>query len=580
MTLGAVHRLGETYDRVWTAWFDDDAVGLRQLPLTVSFLVVLVILRVSGVEGNPAWLTAAVLLVAAVQLVGSLGRWDRWPRSWRYVLPLVQMLAIGVLEIGSGLILASFDTLLFLPVVSLALQRGPWGPVLAVCGAVVVLFVPALLPLAVADRVHPAMHALVVLLVVALVAVGTNGFVSVARRQARELSRARDDLTHSAEQVRESRDTLRGILAAATEQGFVATDVRGRVTWASASAATLLGRGETELVGLEVSQLVDPTVLASRLVEAGVPEADDPGSRDLVNRVVLGRAVVGDTHVAGWPVTLPDGERRHVELTVTERPAPPGSGRGLPAGYLVVVSDVTARHEEERIQDEFIGLVSHELRTPLGSILGYLDLMRLEEDGLDGEQRQYLEVVERNARRLRSLIDDLLTSAQIAADRHVLEGRDVDVARLVRQSVENERPAAAAAGVEVVVDGDPVVPLVSDPDRLVHVIDNLLNNAVKYSHRGGRVVVSVTTGTTPSGEHLAHLRVVDQGTGIPADELERVTQRFYRSRETRRRRVRGVGLGLALVDQVVNDHGGAMSIHSTPGEGTEVDVTLPDLPAH
>jgi len=574
MTRGLVHRLGQTYDRVWTAWFDDDAVGLRQLPLTISFVVVLVIMRISGIDGDLVWLTLAVALVVAVQLVGSLGRWDRWPRAWRYALPLVQMLAVGVLEIGSGLILASFDALLFLPVVSLALQSGPWGMALALIGSVLALFGPKLLPLTSVERVHPVMHSLVVLLVLGLVAVGTHGVVGLARRQAAQLERARDEVAAGARQLRESRDTLRGIMIAATEQGFLATDFGGRVTWANPGAVRILGRAEEELIGLEVSQLVDPRSLAARLAEPGAP-----GGADAANRVVLGSAVAGETHVADWPLSPLGEDRRHLQFTVTERPALPGSEPELSAGYLVVVTDVTARYEEERVQDEFIGLVSHELRTPLASILGYLDLMRLEE-GLGDEQRRYLDVVERNARRLRSLVDDLLASAQIVAGRKILDGRDVDVAQVVREAVESARPTAEAAGVDVVVEGDPFVPLVSDPDRLGQVVDNLLSNAVKYSDRGGRVRVTVSGEATSTGSHLARLRVEDEGVGIPADELERVTQRFYRSLDTRRRRVRGVGLGLTLVDRVVQDHGGAMAIRSAPGEGTEVDVTLPDLATH
>ncbi|HWV76192.1 MAG TPA: HAMP domain-containing sensor histidine kinase, partial [Isoptericola sp.] len=233
--------------------------------------------------------------------------------------------------------------------------------------------------------------------------------------------------------------------------------------------------------------------------------------------------------------------------------------------------------EEERTQDEFIGLVSHELRTPLASILGYVDLMRLEGDRLDEEQRGYLAVVDRNARRLRSLVDDLLTSAQMASGRYVLAADEIDVVQVVREAVANERPAADAAGVEVEVAGDAAVPLRSDAGRVGQVVDNLLSNAVKYSERGGRVRVTVTAGTDPQGARVARLQVADQGSGIPADELEHITERFYRSRDTRRRRVRGVGLGLSLVDQIVQDHGGTMTFRSEPGRGTEVDVTLPDV---
>lgn len=565
-------RFRGAYAKVWSAWFADDAVGLRQLPLTVSLAAVLVILFFSDVEGDPELLVASGVLAAIVQLVGSLGRWDRWPRGWRYALPLVQMLAIGVLEIGSGTVLASFDVLLFLPVVSLALQPGLRGVAIALVASAVVLFVPILPAFVEIGRLHPLVHVLVDLLVIGLVAVGTHGIVGLARRQAAELARARDDTAVTARRLRDSRDTLRGILQAATEQGFVAADFAGRVVSVNPGAERIFGRPERELLGTDVAGLVAADALAERLAATGPhPWAD------AANRAVLGRAVAGETQVDDWEVLLPDGTRRHVELTVTERPALGGREPELQAGYLVVVTDITARYEEERTQDEFIGLVSHELRTPLASILGYVDLMRLEGDSLDEEQRGYLDVVDRNARRLRSLVDDLLTSAQMAAGKYALAADEIDVVQVVRETVANGSPTADAAGVDVEVDGDARVPLRSDAGRLGQVVDNLLSNAVKYSERGGRVRVTVTAGTSSHGGRFARLQVADEGSGIPADELEHITERFYRSRETRRRRVRGVGLGLSLVDQIVQDHGGTMTFRSEPGHGTEVDVTLPDV---
>ncbi|MFD6175821.1 MULTISPECIES: sensor histidine kinase [unclassified Isoptericola] len=567
------HRLGDLYVRVGDRWFADDAVGLRHLPLTVSLAVVLATLSLSDVPSSvPALLVASGVIGAVVQLVASLGRWDRWPRGWRYLLPLAQMVAVGLLELGSGLPLAGFDVLLFLPVVNLALQPGILGLVLALGASTVVAFAPVAVGFVEVGRVNPLMHALVDLLVAGLVAVGAHMIVGLARRQATQLEHARDETAVTAQRLRDSRDTLRGILQAATEQGFVATDFAGRIVSVNPGAERIFGRPERELVGTDVAGLVAAEALAERLAAAG-PQRWDHAA----NRAVLGRAVAGETQVDDWETVLPDGTRRRVELTVTERPALGGRDPELPEGYLVVVTDVTARYEEERTQDEFIGLVSHELRTPLASIFGYVDLMRLEGDRLDEEQRGYLEVVDRNARRLRSLVDDLLTSAQMVSGRYTLAADEIDVAQVVREAVANERPSADAAGVAVEVDGDARVPLRSDSGRVGQVVDNLLSNAVKYSERGGRVRVTVTAGTGPQGGRLARLQVADEGSGIPADELEHITERFYRSRDTRRRRVRGVGLGLSLVDQIVHDHGGTMTFRSELGHGTEVDVTLPDV---
>jgi len=578
---GLARRTDAVYRRAVDAWFADDAVGLRQLPVTVAFSAVLAFLIWGPARGSALWqpdpsdptlLVTSTVLVALVQLVGSLGRWERWPRSWQLVLPLVQIFAIGMLELGSGYSLTAFHMLLFMPVVSLALQPGVWGLLVGLGGAGVVLLAPAIVPVDIPGRVPPVVHAFVDLLILGFVAVGAHGIVSLSRRQARQLLRARDELAVGARRLRDSRDTLRSILDAATEQGFVATDFAGRIVSVNPGVTRIFGRPERDLLGADVASLVAPDALAERLAATGPPRWDHAA-----NRAVLGRAVEGETQVDDWEAVLPDGTRRRVELTVTERPALGGREPELPEGYLVVVTDVTARHEEERTQDEFIGLVSHELRTPLASILGYVDLMRLEGDRLDEEQRGYLAVVDRNARRLRSLVDDLLTSAQMASGRYVLAADEIDVVQVVREAVANERPAADAAGVEVEVAGDAAVPLRSDAGRVGQVVDNLLSNAVKYSERGGRVRVTVTAGTDPQGARVARLQVADQGSGIPADELEHITERFYRSRDTRRRRVRGVGLGLSLVDQIVHDHGGTMTFRSEPGHGTEVDVTLPDV---
>ncbi|MGW8564872.1 ATP-binding protein [Isoptericola sp. NPDC055881] len=572
MERGTAGRIAEVYGRVWTAWFADDAVGLRQLPLTISFALVLVIHWTSGIGSDGLLVALAAALVVAVQAVGSLGRWDRWPTAWRYVLPLVQMLAIGVLSIGSTLSLASFHVLFVLPVVSLALQPGPWGLVVALCGSAVLMFVPSLLPITKNDVVHPAVHALVDLLIIGFVAVGAHGIVGVARRQARELALARDDLAVGAQRLRDSRDTLRSMMAAATEQGFVATDEAGTVVSVNVGAERVLGRREADLLGTPMDRFVAPEELAERLAAPGAPHGPDA-----VHRVLVGCAATGGTQVDEWVCVLPDGGRRHLEFVVTPRPALGGSAPELPAGYLFVVTDVTARFEDERTQDEFIGLVSHELRTPLASILGYLDLLRLDGSRLDEEQRGYLAVVERNAHRLQTLVDDLLTSAQIVSGTYRMVAEEVDVVQVARDAVASQAPTAAAAGVDVEVQGDPRVPLLSDADRLGQVVDNLLSNAVKYSRRGGDVRIVVTADRAPDGGRRARVRVADDGTGIAPDELDRVIQRFYRTRDTRRRQVRGVGLGLALVDQIVHDHGGTMTIRSELGHGTEVDVVLPDL---
>lgn len=545
----------------WTWWFEDDAVGRREVPATVGIVVCAVVVSVAFEPAHPAIVMLAAALSISVMVVGLLGDWSRWPADWRKALPLVQMVAVALLDVGTGTASPNFYSLALLPVVSLAVRPGRSAVVLSLAGFAFILLVPVVVDI---GREYAALRACVTFLIIAPLIVGVHLVVDMAIGQAKQLAAARDALAVAAQEVRGSRDTLASILASATEQGFLATDAQGVIVSVNTGAEKVFGRSAADLLGRPVTELV-----AADQVEGGT------GS---VGRLLLGEAADGGTEVGEWDVLLPDGTRRYLEIVVTPRPPLAGTSSELPPGYLFVATDVTGRHEEQNAQDEFIGLVSHELRTPLASILGYVDLLRLEEGRLDAEQQRYLDVVERSAHRLQTLVDDLLTSAQMAAGADLLRPEDVDVVTVVQGIVESQRPAAEAAGVSVLVDGDVTVPLVSDAQRLAQVVDNLVSNAVKYSSRGGHVQVTVTAEADVSGARRAHIRVSDEGRGIAADELEHVTERFYRTRATRQLRVRGVGLGLSLVQRIVDTHGGTMTLSSEPGVGTQVDVLLPDLP--
>ncbi len=555
----------DVMQRVAVGWLAPDAVGLRQLPATASIGVALVVVESSIEPAHPALVALAALLVVTAQACGSLLRWSRWPPVWRATLPLSQMAAVALLDVGAGLPRAEFDLLLLLPMGILALRPERWGPTLALVGCALVLLVPAVTDV---DRIRPVLHALVTFLVLAPAVLGAHTIVEATRLQARELQRAGKALTARAQQLHDSRETLRSIMQAATEQVIIATDAEGVVLSVSTGAELILGRSATDMVGDHVTHLIVHDAPAQ---DPGATGTETPLSR------LVGQAAFGGTHVDEWHALLPDGTIRYLELVVTSRPALAGTEPELPAGYLVVATDVTSRREEQRQQDEFIGLVSHELRTPLASILGYIELIRLEQEEMGNVQRRYLDVVERNATQLRSLVDDLLASAQLVA-MAPMTPHEIDVVEVVRNAVAGQSPISRAAGVRVDVVADGPVPLSSDAQRVTQVVDNLVSNAVKYSLGGDHVVVEVRPGVTAVGTRSATIRVVDQGTGIEKDELARLTERFYRTRDTRRRRVRGVGLGLSLVQSIVHEHAGTLTIDSEPGVGTQVEVVLPDLP--
>jgi signal transduction histidine kinase len=228
-----------------------------------------------------------------------------------------------------------------------------------------------------------------------------------------------------------------------------------------------------------------------------------------------------------------------------------------------------AEAEADRLKDEFFALVSHELRTPLTSIIGYLELV-LEDETLETDPRRFLEVVQRNADRLLRLVGDLLFVAQFEAGNLSLEPRPVDLADVCSEAVEAARPKAHARGIELVLDADGVPAVTADAGRLGQALDNLVSNALKFTPAGGSVEVRLTA----VGDE-ALIEVADSGSGISADEQERLFDRFFRSAQAHEQAVQGVGLGLTIVKAIVDGHGGRIAVRSEVGAGSTFTVALP-----
>jgi PAS domain S-box-containing protein len=233
-----------------------------------------------------------------------------------------------------------------------------------------------------------------------------------------------------------------------------------------------------------------------------------------------------------------------------------------------------ARIEADHMKDEFLALVSHELRTPLTSIVGYLELLRDDEDDLDSEiGRQFLTVIERNAIRLQRLVDDVLFAARAEAGRMSLSRSDVDLAEVARSSVEAARPTAEERGVELAAELEGVRHAAADGDRLGQAVDNLVSNALKFTPPGGRVEVLLRrTGDS------ATLEVRDSGLGMAEEDRGRAFERFFRADATRDH-APGVGLGLTIVRTIVEAHGGTIAVDSREGAGTSFRIELPLEPA-
>jgi len=241
-------------------------------------------------------------------------------------------------------------------------------------------------------------------------------------------------------------------------------------------------------------------------------------------------------------------------------------------GRIFVHREVTAERRAERAKDEFIALASHELRTPLTSIVGYLEILDEEDVGpLVSEQRRVVSVIERNAKRLMRLVDDLLVVARSDVGRLGIVLEDLNLVELTRECVQGARPASEerklVLGARVDADS---LPVRADRARLAQVIDNLVANALKFTPPGGEVQVAVSA----RGED-AVVEVSDTGIGIPRAEQTRLFERFYRTSQAIAAAAPGSGLGLAISKMIVEAHGGRIEVDSEEGAGATFRVFVP-----
>jgi two-component system sensor histidine kinase SenX3 len=242
--------------------------------------------------------------------------------------------------------------------------------------------------------------------------------------------------------------------------------------------------------------------------------------------------------------------------------------RRLDDGAVVTIEDATERRRLEEIRRDFVANITHELKTPLGALGVLAETM---EDEPDPEVvRRLADRIQHEAFRVGRLIDDLLELSRIEGAYRFDEER-VPVGSIVDEAVELVRPAADRAHIDIKVvesTGDAVV--VGDRRQLVSALANLVENAVKYSDAGSQVEVRFTQDRDP-----IEIEVEDRGIGIPARDLDRIFERFYRVDRARARSTGGTGLGLAIVRHVVTNHGGTVNVRSHEGDGSTFTLVLP-----
>jgi two-component system phosphate regulon sensor histidine kinase PhoR len=244
---------------------------------------------------------------------------------------------------------------------------------------------------------------------------------------------------------------------------------------------------------------------------------------------------------------------------------------------VVVLSDRTRERAVERMRADFVANVSHELRTPLASLIGFIDTLRGPAADDPPAQQRFLGIMAEQAARMNRLIDDLLSLSRIELIEHQAPSGTVALDDLVRRLAAGFEPRLEARSVKLELRLAEDLPLViGDADQLAQVLQNLLDNAVKYGREGGMVRLEAAPAQGKPGVVLS---VADQGVGIPREHLPRLTERFYRVDTGRSRAAGGTGLGLAIVKHIVNRHRGQLTIDSEEGTGTTVTIWLPQVAA-
>jgi two-component system phosphate regulon sensor histidine kinase PhoR len=323
------------------------------------------------------------------------------------------------------------------------------------------------------------------------------------------------------------------LLIAAISDPVIITQ-NGKITRANAAARTLLGE---HILDQDVRVAIRHPTVTPLLLET---------SADSVVEV----AGIG-------------GREQHWEIRVSTI---------SPGTRVIQMVDRTARYAAERARTDFVANASHELRTPLAAVLGFIETLADDTAGGDPKIRaRFLKVMEAEAQRMQRLIDELISLSRIEAERYQPPQVPLDLSALVTQSARELRsPQGDAAN--IILDFESNLPSIAgDRTQLQQLTHNLLSNALKY----GRADTPIRVTLALEGNKALRLQVIDQGEGIPAEHLPRLTERFYRVDSARSRAGGGTGLGLAIVKHIAERHRAKLDITSLVGTGTTVSVTFP-----
>ena len=256
--------------------------------------------------------------------------------------------------------------------------------------------------------------------------------------------------------------------------------------------------------------------------------------------------------------------------------APIETGKGT--SVLITFEDLTDIEDAGKMRRDFVANVSHELKTPLTALMGFIETLRGPARNDPKAQDRFLSIMEQEATRMSQLVSDLLSLSKVEENERIRPVQPVNLDAILNSTILALAPVAEKAAVAVTAHFPPTVPLIpGDENQLRQVFRNLIENAIKYGARGGKIDVIIDEAQESAllrGQGIT-VRVRDYGEGIAAHHIARLTERFYRVDSHRSREVGGTGLGLAIVKHIISRHRGRLRINSVVNEGTEFAVILP-----
>lgn len=360
-------------------------------------------------------------------------------------------------------------------------------------------------------------------------------------------------------------------------------DRDGTIVLLNAAAEAMFGYAREELLGQLIEILV-PESLRPRHNQHRDRYAEHPTTRPMgIGLELFARRKDGaefPVEISLSPIRSVDGPRAMaIVRDITDRKAAQARIDEVRLRFTAELAETNQRLEAQnreldranRLKDEFLASMSHELRTPLHTVIGFAGLLAEELKGpLNADQKRFTTHIQRDSRHLLELINDILDLSRIEAGRLDLHPEMISAADAILETIASLGPLATNKDISIVEDIDRGVQITADPVRFKEIISNLVNNAIKFTPKGGRIKVECHQ----SSDHTV-FAVTDTGIGIPVSEQQAIFDKFYQLGSTTRGVREGTGLGLAITKSLVEMHGGTISVQSTPGEGSRFQFLLP-----